>query len=102
MASSSANFPYSTTCTSSSFLGILFWRKAPGIYTCVIDAHEKRDVATVDIPGAFFQTKMPKIEDDVHVVLYGKTAELLAKICPFTYQKYCAPQKRTSIHILQT
>ena len=31
---------------------------------------------------------MPKNEDDVHVVLYGKIAELLAKICPDTYQKY--------------
>ena len=30
------------------------------IITCVIDANEKRDVATVDIPGAFLQTKMPK------------------------------------------
>ena len=37
------------------------------IITCVIDAHEKRDVATVDIPGAFLQTKMPNNEDDVHV-----------------------------------
>ena len=58
------------------------------IITCVIDAHEKRDVSTVDIPGAFLQTKMLKNEDDVHVVLDGKIAELLAKICPDTYQKY--------------
>ena len=58
------------------------------IITCVIDSHEKRDVATVDIPGAFLQTKMPQNEDDVHVVLDGKIAELLAKIFPDTYQKY--------------
>ena len=31
------------------------------IITCVIDAHEKCDVATVDIPGAFLQTKMPRM-----------------------------------------
>ena len=31
--------------------------------TCMIDAFEKRDVATVDIPGAFLQTKMPKEEN---------------------------------------
>ena len=30
------------------------------IITCVIDSHEQRDVATVDIPGVFLQTKMPK------------------------------------------
>ena len=27
---------------------------------------ERRDVATVDIPGAFLQTKMPEDEKDVH------------------------------------
>ena len=42
------------------------------IITCVIDAHEKRDVATVDIPGDFLQTKMPKNEENVHVVLDEK------------------------------
>ena len=47
--------------------------------TCMIDAFEKRDVATVDIPRAFLQTKMPKEEEDVHVILDGRMAELLAK-----------------------
>eukprot|EP00804_Cyclotella_cryptica_P027764 CCRYP_009202-RA/>CCRYP_009202-RA protein AED:0.72 eAED:0.12 QI:0/-1/0/1/-1/1/1/0/1137 len=58
------------------------------IMTCVIDAHEGRDAATLDIPGAFLQTKMPKDEDVVHVVLDGRMAELLAKISPETYQEY--------------
>ena len=58
------------------------------IITCVIDAHEKRGIATVYITGASLQTKRSKNEDDVHVVLDGKIAELLAKICPDTYQKY--------------
>ena len=30
------------------------------ILTCMIGAFEKRHDATVDIPGAFLQTKMPK------------------------------------------
>jgi hypothetical protein len=38
------------------------------IMTCAIDAYGGREVATVDIPGAFLQTKLPKDEDDVHVV----------------------------------
>ena len=42
----------------------------------------------MDIPGDFLQTKIPNNEDDVHMVLDGKIAELLAKICPHTYQKY--------------
>ena len=54
----------------------------------MIDAFEKRDVTTVDIPGAFLRTKMPKGDDDVNVILDGRMAELLAKIAPKTYQEY--------------
>ena len=57
------------------------------IMTCVIDAYERRDVATVDIPGAFLQAKQPD-DDVVHVVLDGRMAELLAKLSPETYQEY--------------
>ena len=49
------------------------------IMTCVIDAFERQDVATVDIPGAFLQAKQPKEDKDVHVILNGRMAELLAK-----------------------
>ena len=38
--------------------------------TCMIVTFKKRDVATDDIPGAFMQTKMPRRENDVHVILY--------------------------------
>ena len=58
------------------------------VISCVIDAFENHDVATLDIPGAFLQTKMPDDEDEVHVILEGCMAELLAKISPETYQKY--------------
>ena len=66
--------------------------------TCMIDAFEKQDVATVDIPGAFLQTKMPKDERDVHVILDGRMAELLAKISPSTYQEY-VHQRRGQAYI---
>ena len=69
-----------TSSPTASLAGIML--------TCMIDAFEKRDVATVDIPGAFLQTKMPEDEEDVHVILDGRMAELLAKIAPDTYQKY--------------
>ena len=52
----------------------------------MIDAFKKRDVATVDIPRALLQTKVPKGEDDVHLLLDGRMAVLLAKIAPNTYQ----------------
>ena len=58
------------------------------IMTCVIDAFERRDVATADLHGAFLQTKMPDDEPDVHAMIEGKMAESLTKISPETYQKY--------------
>ena len=75
---------YTTKIESSSPTACL----AALLLTCMIDAFENRDVATVDIPGAFLQTKMPEDEEDVHVILDGRMAELLAKISPDTYQKY--------------
>ena len=66
--------------------------------TCIIDAFEKRDIGTVDIPGEFLQTKIPKGEDDVHVILDGRMAELLAKIDPKTNQEY-VHQRRGQTYI---
>ena len=48
----------------------------------------------VDIPGAFFQTKVPKGEDNVHVILDGQMTELLAKIAPNSYQDYVHQRQR--------
>ena len=56
--------------------------------TCTIAAFDRRDITTVDITGAFLQTKMPTGEHDVHFILNGKIAELLAKISPKRYQEY--------------
>jgi Reverse transcriptase (RNA-dependent DNA polymerase) len=53
--------------------------------SCVIDAKEQRDVATVDIPGAFMQADMDEV---VHMRLEGKMAELLSKVDPDLYQPY--------------
>lgn len=53
--------------------------------SCVIDAMEARDVATVDIPGAFMQADM---DDVVHMKLEGKMAELLVRIDPKLYRKH--------------
>jgi hypothetical protein len=50
----------------------------------VIDAKERCDVATIDIPGEFMQANM---EDTVHMKLEGTMAELLIKIDPAMYRK---------------
>jgi hypothetical protein len=53
--------------------------------SCVIDAKEHRDVATVDLPGAFMQADMDEV---VHMRMEGKMAELLVRINPQLYRKY--------------
>ena len=70
------------------------------IMTCVIDAYERRDVATLDIPGAFLQTRMPDGEEKVYVMLEGRIAELLEKNGSQHIPRICSPQARTGIHIL--
>ena len=53
--------------------------------SCTIDAMEGRDVATVDIPGAFMQTEQ---EGTVHVRLEGVMVKQLLKIDRDKYEKY--------------
>ena len=50
--------------------------------TCMINAAEHHDVATVDIPGMFMQADMDKL---VHVKLEGKMVDLLMKLEPKLY-----------------
>ncbi len=50
-----------------------------------IYAHENRDMATCDIPGAFLQADNP---DFVLMCLDGILAELMVKVTPNLYHKY--------------
>ena len=56
------------------------------VLSCIIDGMENRDVATVDIPGAFMQADMD--EEVVHLKLHGKMAELLVQLAPSLYRKF--------------
>ena len=55
--------------------------------TSIIDAKERRAIATGDIPNAFMQTDVEK-EDTVIMKLRGRPAELLVKTAPELYRKY--------------
>ena len=56
------------------------------VLSCMIDAHERRDVATADIPGAFLQTEYHK--GDTHIRIEGPMLELLVDLDPEHYRKY--------------
>ena len=58
------------------------------LLTCVIDAMENRDVATMDIPNAFVQTKIDNQNEKITMKMRGKLAELLMKTEPTLYRKY--------------
>ena len=58
--------------------------------SCLIDAHEGRSVATVDIPGAFMQTKQPRT---VHIRLVGAMVKLLMIVVPGRYDDFVTMEK---------
>jgi Reverse transcriptase (RNA-dependent DNA polymerase) len=51
--------------------------------SCLIDAMERRAVATADVPGAFMQAK---IDEEVYIRLAGPLARLLTKVDPGLYE----------------
>jgi hypothetical protein len=53
--------------------------------TSIIEASGKRDIATVDIPGAFLQADMDEI---VHMKITGTMVDILVKLQPSTYKSF--------------
>ena len=58
--------------------------------TFIIDALERRDVATTYIPGAFMQADMDEI---FNMKIEGKMAQLMTKIDPKKYEKYTVMER---------
>ena len=53
--------------------------------TAAIEAHERRDVACFDIPGAYLHTLNDEV---VHMLLRGKLAKMMVMMNPGMYRKY--------------
>ena len=64
------------------------------LLTATIDAEEGRDVATVDLPNAFIQTRLENPEDKVVMRLRGTLAELMVKLAPGNLQQVCHYQQQ--------
>ena len=58
------------------------------LLTAQIDAAERRDVAIIDVPNAFIQTRLENDKDKAVLRLRGKLAELMVKVAPEIYSKY--------------
>ena len=59
--------------------------------TAVIDAHEGRDVACFDIPGAFLHADS---DEDITMVLKGRLAELMVQVALNLYRKYITVDRK--------
>ena len=69
------------------------------ILPCMIDALEKRDMATVmDIPGALMQADIDKV---VHMRLEGTIAKLLVKLNPKMNCKYIQVENKKMVLIVE-
>jgi len=66
--------------------------------TATIDAHEKREVVTIDIPGAFLHADN---NDCIIMRMTGTLAELMAKTDPKLYRKYLSVEKGKKVLYLR-
>jgi Reverse transcriptase (RNA-dependent DNA polymerase) len=66
--------------------------------TATIDAYERRDVATVDLPGAFMQADM---DDVVYMRLEGIMVKLLLKIDKALYAPFVCKEKGKDVIYVQ-
>jgi hypothetical protein len=55
------------------------------LITATIDAHKGREVAIVDVPGAYLTAEM---DEDVSMCIRGRLAELMVNTAPEIYSKY--------------
>jgi hypothetical protein len=67
--------------------------------TAVIDALENRDVAIVDIPGAFMHVDLD--DETIHVRLTGKMVELLLEIDRELYEPYLVHERSEPVLYVQ-
>jgi hypothetical protein len=58
------------------------------LLTAIIDALEHRDVAVVDVPNAFIQKRIHKVDEMAIIRIRGELVDILVEITPETYKPY--------------
>ena len=64
------------------------------LLSCVIDAQEHRDVATIDIPNVLIQTHVEKTEYVATIIVRGTLVDVLVDITPDIYGPYVSTDKK--------
>ena len=67
-------------------------------FTGVVDAHEKRAIAILDISNAFLNGENDK---NILMLLRGKLSEMMVQVDPIMYRKYVtySPNGQTMIYV---
>ncbi len=58
------------------------------LLTSIVDAREGRDIAVVNIPNAFIQTKVDGTKDCVIIWITGVIVDWLVKVAPKVYASH--------------
>jgi hypothetical protein len=64
------------------------------LLSCIKDAEEHRDVAVVDIPNAFVQTRVENEKDVDFIKIRGVMVDILVEIAPESYKYYVSQDKK--------
>jgi hypothetical protein len=67
---------------------------------CIIDAEEGRDVAVIDIPNAFIQTRVEDEGDMAIIKIRRVLVDILVKIAPDVYKSYITTDKKGTKQLL--
>jgi hypothetical protein len=64
------------------------------LLTCIIDAEEGRDIAVIDIPNAFVQTRAEDEKDMAFIKICGVLVNILVELAADVYQPYITKDKK--------
>jgi hypothetical protein len=70
------------------------------LLSCIIDAKEGRDVAVINIPNAFIQTRVEDEGDMVIIRIRGVLLDVLVQIAPYVYKSYVMTDKKGTKQLL--
>jgi hypothetical protein len=70
------------------------------LLSCIIDAKEDRDVAVVDIPNAFVQTRVENKNDMAFINIRGILVDILVEIAPDVYKSHVSKDKKGTKQLL--
>jgi hypothetical protein len=70
------------------------------LLTCIADAEEGRDVAAIDIPNAFIQTRVEDKKDMVFIKIRGTLVDMPLDITPDAYKPHVSANKKGTKQLL--